>query len=75
MAGITLASAQARLDALLAAHDKVLKGQQVEIDGQMIRRADLPSIQEGIEFWDRKVKELTQASNGRSRGRTVAPLW
>lgn len=75
MAGITLASAEARLDALQAAYDKIVIGQKVEIDGQALTRANLADVQRGIEFWDRKVKELSASASGRGRARTVACGW
>jgi hypothetical protein len=74
MAGITLAHAQARLDALMAAYDKIVLGQKVEIDGQALTRANLADVQRGIEFWDSKVKQLSASASGRGRMRTVSPL-
>lgn len=74
MAGITLAQAQARLDALLAAYDKIVIGQKVEIDGQSLTRANLADVQKGIEFWDARTKQLNGSSSGRGRMRTVSPL-
>ena len=45
MAGITLAQAQAQLDAYLAAETAVLGGQEYQINGRRLTRADLRSIQ------------------------------
>ncbi|WP_020675287.1 hypothetical protein [Geopsychrobacter electrodiphilus] len=59
MAGIDLTTAQAKLDAYLAAETKVLSGQKVEIDGETLTRADLPAIQAGINAWDARVKRLS----------------
>lgn len=59
MAGITLEQAQAQLNAYLAAEIAVLGGQQYEIGGRMLRRADLADIQAGIDRWDKKVAELS----------------
>ena len=61
MAGIDIATAQARLDAYLAAETKVLSGQKVVIDGTEFTRADLSAIQKGIDLWDKRVQ---QASRG-----------
>lgn len=48
MAGITLAQAEAQLNAYLAAETAVLAGQSYEIAGRSLRRADLDMIQKGI---------------------------
>ena len=68
MAGITLAQAQARLDAYLAAELAVLGGQEYEIAGRRLRRADLREIRAGIAQWDQRVKDLSR--NGR---RAIVP--
>jgi hypothetical protein len=67
MAGITLEQAQARLDQYLAAEEAVLLGQQYEIGGRMLRRADLQAIQEGIRIWDDRVEKLSAKAAGRVR--------
>lgn len=74
MAGITLAQAQAKLDAYLAAEEKILLGQSVAIDGQSLTRADLDKVQRGVSLWDQRVKTLSAKASGRSRMRTVSPL-
>lgn len=66
MAGITLAIAQSKLDAYLAAETAVLSGQKYEIDGRMLMRANLKEIQEGINVWDQRVKRLSARAGGRS---------
>ena len=71
MAGITLAQAQQQLDAYLAAEVAVLGGQEYEIAGRRLKRANLAEIQAGITLWDRRVKEL--AVKARGRGRAVIP--
>lgn len=60
MAGITLATAQATLDAYLAAEVAVLAGQQYEIAGRSLRRADLAAIQAGITIWNQRVQQLSR---------------
>jgi len=70
MAGITLEQAQARLDQYLAAEEAVLLGQQYEIGGRMLRRADLQAIQEGIRIWDDRVEKLSAKTAGRVRAIT-----
>lgn len=66
MAGITLAIAQARLDAYLAAEEAVLSGQSYEIEGRRLVRANLAEIQTGINIWDQRVKRLSARNAGRS---------
>ena len=73
MAGITLETAQARLDAYLAAELAVLGGQAYEIAGRMLRRADLAEIRAGIEVWDQRVKTLTAQAAGRRRAIVPRP--
>jgi len=74
MAGITLAQAQIKLDAYLAAEEKILLGQSVQIDGQTLTRANLDVVQRGVTLWDARVKQLAMAASGRGRMRTIAPL-
>jgi hypothetical protein len=71
MAGITLAQAQAQLDAYLAAEVAVLGSQSYEIAGRKLTRAHLNFIQEGITIWSNRVGALQMRANGRGRGRTV----
>jgi hypothetical protein len=73
MAGITLEQAQAKLDTYLAAIDKIILRQKVEIDGESLTRANLADVQAAVEYWDKKVKTLSIAASGRGRMRTVSP--
>lgn len=75
MAGITLTQAETQLAAYVAAETKVLQGQAYEISGRRLTRANLAEIRDGMDYWDRKVKELTGSSCGRGRARTLAPGW
>jgi hypothetical protein len=68
MPGIDLSQAQARLDAYLAAELAVLSGQEYEIAGRRLKRADLREIRAGVEHWNRQV----QALSGRRR-RAIVP--
>jgi hypothetical protein len=70
-AGITLAQAQAQLNAYLAAETAVLSGQKYEIAGRSLQRANLAEIQTGISTWNERVVALSLRSTGRSRARTV----
>lgn len=75
MAGITLTQAEAQLAAYIAAETKVLQGQAYEISGRRLTRANLAEIRDGMDYWDRKVKELTDTASGIGRSRTLAPRW
>jgi orotidine-5'-phosphate decarboxylase len=72
MPGITLAQAEAQLQAYMAAELAVLGGQAYEIAGRRLTRADLTAIQQGISTWQQRVNELAIKSRGRGRARTVA---
>jgi hypothetical protein len=71
MAGITLAQAEAQLALYLTAEEKVLSGQEYEIAGRKLKRADIDVIQQGIKTWDERVKQLSASASGRGRMRTV----
>ena len=64
MAGITLEIAQAKLDQYLVAEQKILLGQETDMDGDRMTLADLAAVQAGIKIWDNRVKELTPAAAG-----------
>ncbi len=66
MAGITLAQAEAQLASYLAAETAILGGgQSYQIANRQFTRADLAEIREGVDYWNGKVKELSQTSTGR----------
>lgn len=71
MAGITITQAQTQLDAYLAAETAVLGGQSYEIAGRKLTRADLSAIQNGIQLWSDRLRNITHQARGRSRSRTV----
>ena len=71
MAGITLAQAQARLDEYLAAEAAVLSGQEYEIGGRRLKRANLGEIQKGIDIWNQRVQRLGARSTG--SGAAIVP--
>lgn len=72
--GITLAQAEAQLAAYLAAETAVLSGQEYEIAGRRLKRANLSEITKGIEIWNERVRSLTNSAQGRGRARTISPL-
>lgn len=71
MAGITLAQAQAQLDAWLAASLATATGQAYEIAGRRLTRANAAEITANINTWNARVVTLSLQSGGRSRARTV----
>ena len=73
MAGITLAQAQAQLDAYLAAETAVLGNQSYKIGEREFKRADLAAIQAGIDRWSDKVGALSMSTANGGRGRSIVP--
>lgn len=71
MSGITLAQAQAQLDAWLAASLAVSQGQSYEISGRRLMRADAAEVTRNVQYWQQQVSLLTQVSSRRGRTRTV----
>ena len=70
MAGISLTTAQAQLDAYLAAETAILSGQEYSIGTRRLKRADLAMVQQGIALWNQRVQDLTARQR---RGRYVVP--
>lgn len=75
MAGLTVALAQAQLDLYLEAERKVLSNQSYSLLGRTLTRANLAEIQDGIDLWDRRIKDLAAKESGRGRTRIVSPSW
>ena len=75
MAGISLAQAQAQLDAYIAAETAVLLGQEYKIEGRMMRRADLAAIQAGIDVWNKRVQRLSGMNQRRSAAIVPRPKF
>jgi len=75
MAGITLADAQDRLQEYLNAEAKVLLGQEYELAGRRMTRANLGEIQKGIDLWNKRCQELSARATGNGRRRTLSPGW
>ena len=71
MAGITLEQAQTTLNSYIAAEIAILASQSYEIAGRKLTRADLQSVQVGIETWNARVIALSNLQRGRTRSRTV----
>ena len=64
MAGITLEQASAALTVWLNAATAVSTGQSYTIGGRSLTRADSNSIMSWVNFWDNKVKELSNSDTG-----------
>ena len=60
MAGITQATAEAKLAEYLTAETAILAGQAVTMNSRALTRADLAQVQAGITIWDRRAKDLTR---------------
>lgn len=74
MAGITLAQAQAQLDAWLAASLAVARGQKYTIGDRQLERADLAEINKSITMWQQQVNQLSNGRPGGIRVRGVTPV-
>jgi hypothetical protein len=61
MAGITLVQAQAALDDLIAAHTALRSGisSYTMENGRTVQRFEIAQIRGEIEYWERRVKQLT----------------
>jgi len=59
MAGITLSHANEQLNVWLDASIAVAQGKIVSIGGKSLTREDADKILKMVEFWDRKVKQLS----------------
>jgi len=79
MAGITLAQAQANLDAAIAAQLKAMEsGQAYGINtggsSRNMQRVSAGELQAAVDFWDRRVQALSRAASGRGRAVTVVSV-
>lgn len=59
---IDLTFANQMLTEYQTALSSVLKSQSYTILGRTLTRADLKVIQEGLEFWDKKVSQLSKGN-------------
>lgn len=75
MAGITLAEAEAHLAEAQAALTKSRKATSLSIDGQALTRDRVQALRDDVDYWDKKVKELSRNASGRGRAITVRPGW
>lgn len=75
MAGLDLSTAIARLQLYQDAEAAILKRQEYVFNGRRLRYPDLAEVRGGIEFWDRRVKELSVRNSGRGRSISLSPRW
>jgi len=75
MPGITLAIAQEKLNAFLAAQDAVLTGQSYTIAGRSLTRANLADILAADGGPDGQVNALERREAGKSRAVVARPGW
>ncbi len=66
---ITLERAREHLDAWLKAEIEVSTSQSYKIGTRSLTRADLGEIRKQVEFWDKKVKELSRKKGKKGRNR------
>lgn len=71
MAGITLAQAQAQLDAWLAASLAIASNQSYTIGMRTLTRADAKDVQAQITFWENRVQTLSRGKGMRVRYATL----
>jgi Family of unknown function (DUF6148) len=71
MAGISLAQAQAQLDAWLAADMAVSRKQSYRIADRQLSYADAAEIRSNIDYWNGKVIALTTSATRRGRSATM----
>jgi len=72
MAGLSLATAEAKLQEYLDAETAVLSGQSYTIKDRSLTRADLKDIREGIVYWNDIVRSLNASTSGRGRSISVS---
>ncbi len=64
MAGVTLAQAQARLDGALGLVEKLENGEEARRGDRVLKYSDLDSVLKSVDFWDKRVKDLTNSPDG-----------
>lgn len=67
MVGISLATAQARLDMWLEAEERVMKKQTYTINGRSLTYANLGEIRQSIEYWESRVNRASRGEGPRIR--------
>jgi hypothetical protein len=71
MAGITLTQAETELTNLRATYAKLNHSSNYSINGNSFTSHTHAEIRAEIEYWENKVKELTNRPTGRIRGRGI----
>ena len=71
MAGITLTQAEAKLTAVLDMMDRGVL--EAEMDGQRLHYHKMSDLQNAVDYWDAKVKELTNDPDGGITPKQITP--
>ena len=71
MAGITLEQAQSSLNLWIDAQRKIESSQSYKMGTRELTRANLPEVLNAIQYWDNKVKTLTNVKNRKGSRRTM----
>ena len=64
MAGLTQAQAQTQLDNAIAALNAAYTNQSYSIEGRSLSRQSIKDLQDAVDYWDSKVKELSSSRSG-----------
>lgn len=64
MSAITLEKAQEMLDTWLVAEAAIATGQEYQIGGQRMTRANLAEVADRVKYWSRQVGRLTKGRSG-----------
>jgi len=76
MSDVTLAQAQAQLDAWLACSLAIAGGaQSYAIGNRSLTRADLAEVHAAIDRWRAEVRSLTAVAAGDSGAGVLRPVW
>lgn len=69
MSSINITVAKEHLDVWLEAEKTVAMGQSYTIGSRSLTRANLSEIRSSIEYWNKKVTELENASKNKGRNK------
>ncbi|RXZ26640.1 hypothetical protein EPT55_08550 [Fusobacterium necrophorum] len=62
---------QEKYQQYLKAEEKILTGQEYEIEGRRLTRADLKDVQKGLKYWELKCEEVGNQSSGKIKNYRV----
>ena len=64
MAGLTQEQAQTQLGNAIAALNSAYTNQSYSIEGRSLSRQSISDLQDAVDYWDKKVKELEENADG-----------